>query len=281
MQKVLLFAENDEKFREVWGEFLRRQGYRVRVAGNPRQARDFLTQLDIDLAILDFRLEDDDNPDDCSGLEVALEKSFRHIPKIILTAHTVSYASLRHLLGMQVDELPGAVAFVNKTEGPDALLRVIQQTLEVWPRLRISSIKVTEQIKSDHEAARKQAGINFRMSQAFSFFGFLVILLGVLLAWFNKLTIGIVGAATGLILEGLGFLFLSRLDRSNERMDTYHSELLQTFWFEYLLAACHNLPSEERIRYTGQALNAAIGSWLGSSDKTKITQVAKEDNPGS
>ncbi len=82
------------------------------------------------------------------------------------------------------------------------------------------------------------------MAFAVSVPGFLVIFTGICLAWFDKLATGIVGAASGVILEALGYLFFTRLDLANDRMDTYRRELLQTYWLELLLAAYEQLPSE-------------------------------------
>jgi hypothetical protein len=90
-----------------------------------------------------------------------VDKAFRHIPKIVLTAFPTSYENLRKALGSALDELPPAVAFVNKAEGPQALLEVIGRALEFWPRLRMSTTKVSEQIKADHSVARQQARLNY------------------------------------------------------------------------------------------------------------------------
>lgn len=277
MKDVLLLADNDADFLNAWGQVLSNAGYDVRLASNPRETRDSLRQTGIDLAILDLRLVDDKDEKDISGLELATDQAFIHIPKIILTAFPTSYENLRNALGPTVDRLPHAIAFVDKTEGPRALLEVVQQALQIWPRLRISAAKVSEQIKSDHRIARQQARLNYSVAFAVSILGFLVIFTGILMAWFDKLTIGIVGTASGMILEALGYLFFTRLDLANSRMDTYHRELLQTYWLELLMAACEQLPSQRQVICTERAISAATSSWLAPQPNGELSLDVEEE----
>ena len=276
MRNVLLLADNNAEFRETWGKVLTNAGYDVRLASNPQQAQGILRDIRVDLAILDLRLMDDRNEMDLSGFDIATDKAFRHIPKIILTAFRISYENLRKVLGPTVDELPSAVAFVHKDEGPKSLLEVIRHTLETWPQLRMSTTRVSEQIRSDHKIARQQARLNYVVAFAVSILGFLVIFAGICLAWFDKLTIGIVGTASGVILEALGYLFFTRLDLANDRMDVYHKELLQTYWLELLLAACEQLPSERQVVYAERAIGAAVDSWLAPQPSAKTHLLAVE-----
>ncbi len=95
----------------------------------------------VGLAILDLRLGNE-GADDISGLELAHDHKFRNIPKIILTAFEVKLADLTRLLGVKADELPSVVAVADKCEGPQELLRIVDYTLEIWPRLRISTTNV-------------------------------------------------------------------------------------------------------------------------------------------
>jgi CheY-like chemotaxis protein len=276
MRNVLLLADNEAKFRETWGKILSDAGYDIRLASNPEQVRALLRETGIDLAILDLRLVDDEDEKDVSGLEVATDKAFRHIPKIVLTAFPTSYENLRKTLGPTLDELPPAIAFVDKAEGPKALLEVIHHALAIWPRLRMSTAKVSEQIKADHRVARQQARLNYVVAFAVSVLGFLVIFTGICLAWFDKLAIGIVGTASGIILEALGYLFFTRLDLANDRMDTYHRELLQTYWLELLLAACEQLPSERQVVCTERAIGVAIDGWLAPQPGAKTPLAVKQ-----
>jgi CheY-like chemotaxis protein len=268
MKAVLLFADNDLSSLETWAKVLWKAGYEVRNASNPHQVHQVLENSGVDLAVLDLRLIDDEDEKDLSGLKIACMKSFRYIPKVILTAFPTSYENLRTILGSSVDELPGAVAFVDKAEGPEALLAVIRQTLEAWPRIRASTIKVADQVRADHTVARRQATLNYWMSSTLSICGFLVIIACVVLVWFNQIALGAAGTLVSLLLEALSYMFYTQLERSNQRMDRYHQELLQTYWLEYVLAAATQLPSAEQLQCTEYALHTAVDNWLSARSST-------------
>ncbi len=263
MQHVLLLADDNANFRNTWQKFLVAAGYTVKVATNPQETRDILENASIDLAILDVRLEGEEESD-LSGFEIATDKAFRHIPKIVLTGFPISPESLRKLLGINIDELPPALSFVNKNEKELAktLLDAIRYALEIWPHLRKATAKVAIQIRSDHEIIRQQAHRNYLAAFVFSLLGFLLICTGILLAWFDRLAVGLVGTTSGLLLEALGFLFFTRLDQANKRMDIYHTELVQTYWLELLLAACEQLPGEKQEVCTEQVIAAAAKNWF-------------------
>ena len=210
MKEIILFADNDPGSRETWGRFLVNEGYDVRLARNPQEARDILQSVEVDVAILDLRLVDDTDENDVSGLLLAREETYRQVPKIILTAFQTGYKNLRDVLGPLVEGLPPTIAFVHKDEDPQALIEVIQKTHDYWPRLRLSIAKVSEQIKGDHEGARWQARWNYLAAFILSVLGCIIIFAGISLAWFNQLAIGIVGTSGGIIVEILSYLFFSQ-----------------------------------------------------------------------
>lgn len=273
MRHVILLADNQEEDRVTWQRVLTNAGYDVRLARSPEEAHKLLQSTRIDLAIIDLRLVDDDDEKDVSGLILAKERAYRHIPKIILTAFDTGYSNLREVLGVAVDELPPTVAFVRKDERPQVLTEVVRWTLETWPRLRMAVAKVSEQIKSDHEEARLQARFNYRATLGLSMLGALVIFAGIGLAWSNQLAIGVVGSTGGILVQVLSYLFLTRVNVANERMDKYHWELLQTYWFEFLLAASEELPSEKRVACAERLLHTAIDNWLTSSSSVGNREV--------
>ena len=81
----------------------------------------------VDLAILDIRLENDDDEKDLSGL--LLVKEMAHsVPKIILTGFP-SYETVRDALQPSLEGLPVAVNFVAKQEGAEAMLRAVRVAL--------------------------------------------------------------------------------------------------------------------------------------------------------
>lgn len=137
MKRTILFVDNNHSTLEKRGKLLRNAGYTVRLASTPGEARSELVAAGIDLAVIDVRLKDDDNEHDISGFELARTEAFRHIPKIILTSYPIRPSNLREVLASPDDELSSVVAFVGKSEGPQALITQIQQhtpsqvTLEV------------------------------------------------------------------------------------------------------------------------------------------------------
>jgi len=124
---TILFADNDPDFLKTRAEFLEQEGYLVIPAASPTEARRKLEVGGIDLAIVDIRLENDDDEKDINGLILTKEVG-RSVPKIILTGFP-SYEYVREALGPQLNGLPAAVDFIAKQEGPEALLRVIGKAL--------------------------------------------------------------------------------------------------------------------------------------------------------
>jgi CheY-like chemotaxis protein len=274
---VVLLADNKAESLQVWSTSLRDAGYEVKSAASPQEARRLLQDTAVDLAVLDVRLHDDDDPNDSSGIQLASDRAFRHIPKIMLTGIVVSYGAMQDALGFnKPDELPPAVTFVNKAEGPEKLLQVIDAALERWPKLRISTSKVSEQTKIDYELARHQAELNYRVALAVSIIGFLVIFAGICLAWSGRITIGIVSTTTGLLTEALSYLFFRRVDLANNRVDIYHRELLESYWLELLIGTCQQLPAEKRISGTEKAIHSAIDRWITPASASKVPSRAKK-----
>jgi len=269
MKNVIPLADNQSEDRTTWQRVLTNAGYEVRLAKNPEEAREILQSARIDMAIIDLRLIDDNDENDISGLVLAKERSYRHIPKIILTAFGVGYSDLREVLGPALDELPPTVAFIKKDERPQILIDVIRKTIETWPRLRVAMAKVSDQIKNDHDETRRQARLNYRAAFGLSVLGAFVMFAGIGLAWLNQLAIGLVGTTGGILVEVLSYL-------ANDRQDAYHQELLQTYWFEFLLAACEELPFEKRAVSIERAIHTAIDSWLLPSRVERKTQEGEK-----
>jgi CheY-like chemotaxis protein len=273
MKKSVLVADNLPEDLATCQRILISAGYDVHVAHTLDEARDAMNNWRFDLAIIDLRLCDDKDANDLSGLILAKEKAFRHIPKIILTAFAVGFSELREVLGPVVDELPPTVAFVKKDERPQVLLEIIRQTLETWPRLRAAMSKLSEQIRGDHEEARYQARLNYRAAFILSVIGAFIMFLGISLAWLDQLAIGLVGTTGGIIIEFLSYLFFTRVNLANDRMDFYHQELLQTYWFDFLLAASEELPGDQRIESVQNVIYTAVASWLSSTPGMKKMPV--------
>lgn len=131
---TLLFADNDPFFLATRKESLEQAGYTVITATNPDDAKRKLEIGGIDLAILDIRLEEDDDNKDLSGLALA-KKVGRSVPKIILTNYPTS-DYVREALRPQLDGLPVAVDFLSKAEDVTSLVMAIEDVLRSIPSQR-------------------------------------------------------------------------------------------------------------------------------------------------
>ena len=81
----LLLADNYPDFVDAWAEWLRNRGYVVLTAGSLEEARFQLEHAHVHVAVLDLRLVKNNDPEDRSGLDLAMA-SDPAIPKIMLTA---------------------------------------------------------------------------------------------------------------------------------------------------------------------------------------------------
>lgn len=121
MAKVtLLFVDNNSDFLTHRKEFLERADYRVLTATSIEEARQILNVEHVDLVILDVRMENDNDPQDRSGLVFAREIDCS-IAKIILTQFP-SYEDVRAVM------LPPSVAvdYLHKEDGPEKLLESVR-----------------------------------------------------------------------------------------------------------------------------------------------------------
>ncbi|MCP5101055.1 MAG: response regulator, partial [Chloroflexi bacterium] len=129
MQQVhILLADNNKDFLNTRAEFLEHVGYKVFRAYSPAEAELLLMTARIHVAILDIRLTNDEDERDTSGLTLAKKRLYQAVPKIILTGYP-SYQYVRDVLGRAVDELPAAVDFLAKSEGPEAMITAVQKTV--------------------------------------------------------------------------------------------------------------------------------------------------------
>jgi hypothetical protein len=173
------------------------------------------------------------------------------------------------------------VAFVGKEEGPANLIQAVHQAFEIWPHLSRLASSVSERIDYDHSNIRSQARQNYRISMIMSILGFLIIVAGIILASFVRLMeIGIVGTATGLILEAMGYLFFRQLENANRRMDIYHQQLLQTDGIEFLLAIAARLPAKRENACTEQIISAVLSSWYPAGMRPESFSVAQTNPNG-
>lgn len=128
MKATILFADNNPDFLATRQEFLEQQGYHVIPVLNTEAARSELAGRNVSLAILDIRLEDDEDEKDMSGLALAKADAYRNIPKIILTGFP-SYDVVREALRQGPGGLSPALAFLEKKEGREAMLIAVKRAL--------------------------------------------------------------------------------------------------------------------------------------------------------
>jgi CheY-like chemotaxis protein len=124
---TILFVDNDLDFLKTRSEFLEQNGYQLLLAVEPGEAKRMIEQGRIDLVILDLRLINDDDEKDFSGIKVAQESN-PSIPKIILTRFPTVEA-VREALRPAFNDLPPALDFVIKQEGPGPLLTAVKLAL--------------------------------------------------------------------------------------------------------------------------------------------------------
>lgn len=128
---VILVADNDSESLQLQKEALEPEGYKVVTATSPDEAQQVLEKKEVDVAVLDMRLENDDDPKDTSGLVLAKTVA-PQVPKIILTKHP-TYATTKQALSHGVDGPPPAHAFIDKAEGREALVEAIKNVLPASP----------------------------------------------------------------------------------------------------------------------------------------------------
>lgn len=234
---TLLFADNDPDFLKTRSEFLEDEGYKVIQAMSVKEARSFIKRHSVELAIIDVRLTNDDDEKDESGLKLAREIAV-DLPKIMLT-NFPTHSSVREALKIGRSGNPLAVNFIDKKEGPIALLKAIRTALnsprlnpppvsEIKKRLKPIRLDVVAQLTNDYQDVQREANAYNQARLILAIIGAIVIIMGVLSAiWLNNILVSIISAASGVITEGIAALFDKMTKDANRRRDHYHEELLR------------------------------------------------------
>ena len=128
-KRTILLADNKPAFLTTTALFLKKNDYEVITASSSAEARSVLLHKRIHLAILDIRLEDDDDDHDISGLLLAQDRLFRKVPKLILTGFP-SAGTTRRALKVQPDGLPLAWDHISKEDDPDEMIKIVDQTFK-------------------------------------------------------------------------------------------------------------------------------------------------------
>ncbi|MCL4262426.1 MAG: response regulator [Anaerolineae bacterium] len=137
----ILLADNDPVSLVLHQEFLEQHGYEVVTAVSPLAAWSALVEQQIDLAIIDIRLQDDMDDKDTSGLRLA--RAFMNgqaAPRIIITSYA-TVDTVREALQPNSNGARPALRFVTKQEGLENLLTAVQQAFQVDVRRLLAAIQ--------------------------------------------------------------------------------------------------------------------------------------------
>lgn len=272
--QTILIADNRPEYLKTVKEFFEVEGYAVRTAGSPTEARRALETEPPSVAILDLRLLDNDDEKDVSGLEVAMD-SAPQVPKIILTDFP-TWQTVRAALGPTDNGGPPAVDYVAKSEGSEALLRAVRLTLlSLSPELEknvLQAFKVPatvalrnrlNEIGAEDAAARlrdayedtsaemrahreRESGRASRLHA----WGLTASIAGIALI-FVALGFLIAGVGTGAVVTlvgdavaaAVGVLFSRREDAAHKRVESYYKQLDELSRADKILAICESLES--------------------------------------
>jgi len=123
----ILIVENDDIYRAALAARLRDEGYAVREARSPAEAREILESELIHLASVDIRLLNDDDRNDDSGLALCRELDAT-VAKIIVTGYP-EWDLVRQALQPQNHRGHRADGFFSKAEDPEEFLKIIREVL--------------------------------------------------------------------------------------------------------------------------------------------------------
>lgn len=245
--RTLLLIDNDQRFLNIWKEFLTSHGYEVISATNTQAARELIRAETFNLAILDIRMENDDDENDFSGLDLALEID-PSIPKVILTAFP-TWEIVQETLGPRLNHLPLAVDFIAKKEGPVMLLHAIDwqlshpnlrrnvldslevQTLMAVPerikylgpseastRLHHSFEMTSREIKTLRDQENMKAGQFHKWGLGLAVTGTILILIGAVMVLLDSSISTVLPLISGVISEVIGILFFRQEKQKYDRV---------------------------------------------------------------
>lgn len=122
---IILLVDNDPSFLKLAQEFLEDEGYHVLSASSAEEAKRLLDHTPIGLAIIDYRLNNDDDEHDESGLQLA---RVCPAPVIMLTRFN-EHTYVRNALRLGKSGKPAAVDFILKQEPLETLLMSVKNVL--------------------------------------------------------------------------------------------------------------------------------------------------------
>ncbi len=140
----ILIADNDSHYRDsLVGAVLSSDRYQLIAASNPQEARAVLARELVHMAIIDIRLENDENENDDSGLRICQEMD-RSVARILLTGFKDGdqvRQALQYTRGKSA--IANSVLFKLTDKSSDIraeIERVLAEQFEVIPRDRIAVV---------------------------------------------------------------------------------------------------------------------------------------------
>lgn len=262
---TVLVADNVDHMLNSLSRQIEQAGYTVRRATNPQEAENAFNSGEVDIGVLDLRLNDDASESDLSGIKLAKETN-RRIPKIIVSSYE-SFEAARDVLGANLDGLPAAVAFVKKDKVATDLLPAIARAMKLKRMWAASAQnRISEQLNQDYTRARQDAVWHYWISLTISL-AFVVPIVYGAIQLHGGGALSVIFTVIGvLIAEVTNYLFATKLEFLYDRVDRFHAELLQANRFEQLLEASDNVRSEaEREQFKLEILYSAASRWINAT----------------
>jgi CheY-like chemotaxis protein len=126
----ILLAENDPAYLEDLGLYLANEGYDVVTATNRNDAREWLRKGGLALALIDYRLESDEDDKDHSGVNLAFETSGPFSPpKIILTIHGDNVEYIKNSLRPRRNGFAPAQDIVSKQKTLAEIAAIVKKAI--------------------------------------------------------------------------------------------------------------------------------------------------------
>ncbi|MCL4871908.1 MAG: DNA-binding response regulator [Anaerolineae bacterium] len=137
---VVLLVDNDLDFLATRAESVEKAGYQVLQAGSLEKARAYLLNERVHVVVTDVRMVDNNDTRDKTGLALAKDGQFQAIPKIVLTGFP-AFQDTRDVMASQMtpsfngERLAPAINYLEKDEGPAAMIAAITQAVEQHVRI--------------------------------------------------------------------------------------------------------------------------------------------------
>ena len=290
--KIILMADNLRSFLDERREFLEQAGYTVVTAHNPTDAERILERQGVDLAILDIRMVDDDDPEDTSGLELA-RKFGQAIPLIMLTGYP-TWENVKAALGKDLKGLSPTVDFLSKQEGPNLMIQAVNLTLEnpglkknmLYEFRAESSLALYEAVQKKESAEtgdsfqkslerterellqhRKEITQKSEKDQKTAIWmglvGICVIVFGVFLVFFKITPLAVLSGVTSIVLEAISVLFIARAVQASKQVDKNYEELQEIYKASHLISICDTMEKSKREDAKFLIVEKLMDKWFG------------------